>query len=108
MIVKSIEELNSVIKNNPAVLVYFSSPACSVCGVLKPKMFKETLDRYPKMVCVEVDISIAPEAGASLNVFAAPTAVIFLDGRESARKTRAFSPSQFLGEVQRAYDLLFG
>jgi len=107
MTIKNIDELESMIKNSPAVLVYFSSPACSVCGVLKPKMFEEVARRYPDMKCAEVDISIAPEAGASLNVLAAPTAVIFLDGREFARKTRAFSPSQLLDEVQRAYDILF-
>lgn len=106
MILKSVEELQEAIKNNSAVLLYFSSPLCSVCGALKPKMFKEANERYPNMSCFEVDISISPEVGVFLSVLAAPTVVIFLGSKEFARKSRAFSPSQLLDEVQRPYDIL--
>lgn len=108
MILTSVEEYEKAVKQNPAALIYFSSPSCSVCGVLKPKVFAETAKRYEKMRCFEVDISKTPEIGAKLNVLAAPTAVIFLDGKEFVRKTRAFSPAQLLDEVERPYTIFLG
>ena len=108
MIIQSVEAFDKVLAENPALLVYFSSPACSVCHTLKPKVFAAAAERYAKMTCVEVDISITPEVGARLNVLAAPTVVIFLDGREFIRKTRAFSVDGLLDEIERPYTIFLG
>ena len=106
--ITSVEAYEALIKENPAVLLYFSSPACSVCHSLKPKVFAAAAERYEKMVCEEVDISVSPEVGARLNVLAAPTVVIFLDGKEFVRKTRAFSVDGLLDEIERPYTIFLG
>ncbi len=106
--ITSVDALDTLLKENPAVLLYFSSPACNVCHALKPKVFAAAAERYEKMVCEEVDISIAPEVGARLNVLAAPTAIIFLDGKEFVRKTRAFSVDGLLDEIERPYTIFLG
>lgn len=106
--ITSVEAYEKLIGENPAVLVYFSSPACSVCHSLKPKVFEAAAARYEKMVCEEVDISVTPEIGAKLNVLAAPTVVIFLDGKEFVRKSRAFSVDGLLDEIARPYQIFLG
>ena len=106
--ITTIEKYDKLLKENPAVLVYFSSPSCSVCHSLKPKVFEAAAARYEKMVCEEVDISVSPEIGARLNVLAAPTVVIFLDGKEFARKSRAFSVDGLLDEIERPYTIFLG
>ena len=106
--IHTIEDLDAALANHPALLVYFSSPACSVCHSLKPKVFAAAAERYEKMVCEEVDISQAPDVGAKLNVLAAPTVIIFLDGKEFVRKTRAFSVDGLLDEIERPYTIFLG
>lgn len=106
--ITTIEEYESLIRETPAVLVYFSSPSCNVCHSLKPKVFEAAAARYGKMVCEEVDISVSPEIGARLNVLAAPTVMIFLDGKEFVRKSRAFSVDGLLDEIERPYTLFLG
>ena len=106
--INSVEEFDKAVAENPAVLVYFSSPACSVCHSLKPKVFAAAAERYEKMTCAEVDISLSPEVGAKLNILAAPTVVIFLDGKEFVRKSRAFSVDGLLDEVERPYTIFLG
>lgn len=108
MIIKSVEAFDKTVAENPAVLVYFSSPSCSVCHSLKPKVFEAAAVRYEKMVCAEVDISVTPEIGAKLNILAAPTVVIFLDGKEFVRKSRAFSVDGLLDEIERPYTIFLG
>jgi thioredoxin-like negative regulator of GroEL len=108
MRIKSVEAFEEALAEHPALLVYFSSPTCNVCHALKPKVFAAAAQRYEKMVCLEVDISLTPEVGAKLNVLAAPTVVIFLDGREFVRKSRAFSVDGLLDEIERPYGIFFG
>ncbi len=106
--ITTVEEYEKTVSENPAVLVYFSSPSCSVCHSLKPKVFEAAAARYEKMVCEEVDISVSPEIGAKLNILAAPTVVIFLDGKEFVRKSRAFSVDGLLDEIERPYTIFLG
>ena len=106
--ITTLEAYDRLIAENPAVLVYFSSPTCSVCHSLKPKVFEAAAARYEKMVCEEVDISVSPEIGARLNVLAAPTVVIFLDSKEFVRKSRAFSVDGMLDEIERPYTIFLG
>lgn len=106
--ISSIEEFSKVLIENEAVLAYFSTETCSVCKVLKPKVEEMLLESFPRIRAVYIQSDQLPELAAQLNVFSAPTVVVFFDGRESIRKSRAFGIDQLKGEIQRSYDLLFG
>ena len=102
----SIENINNTIKENLAVMVYFSAPTCNVCHALKPKLM-EALDVNFKDFKVEsVDISVEEDIAPHFGVFAIPTILVFLDGQEFLRKSRNMSVSEVIAEIKRPYEIM--
>ena len=92
---------------NPTAAIYYSTPECNVCKVLKPK-FKEMLsDKFPKISFAYVDVSDAKELAAQNSVFTVPTIVFFFDGKESLRKSRNINLIELKKELERPYSFLF-
>lgn len=105
--IKSLEEFRTI-KEGPALLAYFSTDACSVCHVLKPKVEELLHAEFPQMKMAYVKSDEQPEIAASNRVFTAPTVVIFFEGREYIRKSRAFGVGELRQEIMRIYDMVFG
>jgi len=104
--IKSIEQLDTLIKAKIGVAVYFSSPACGVCTVLKPKVEEMFAQEFPLINFTEVKIDLSPEVAGQNNVFAAPTLLVYLDGKEFLRSVRNMSISQLTEKIKRPYDML--
>ncbi len=103
---QTIETINNVIKENIAVMLYFSSPSCNVCHALKPKLL-EALDANFKEFRVEsIDISVEGEIAPYFGVFAIPTVLVFLDGKEFLRKSRHMSVDELIREIKRPYEIM--
>jgi thioredoxin 1 len=100
------DDLQQIIAHSQAVMVYFSTPDCSVCRALRPKLMQLTHERYALMQRVYVDIAAEPALGAAYNVFTVPTVLVFLEGREFARRSRAFSPAELLDALARPWEVL--
>lgn len=90
-----------------AVAIYFSTPTCSVCHSLKPHIAELLNNEFPNIVLHEVNIPEAPEVSAHFTVFTAPTLIIFYEGKEFRRFTRAFGISEIRQSIERPYQLLF-
>ena len=105
--VTSYQEFEQLLENQDAVLAYFSTDACNVCKVLKPKVYEMITESFPQMKMVYVQSDKQPELAAQNRVFAAPTVVVFFAGRETIRKSRAFGIEELKSEIQRPYSLLF-
>lgn len=105
--IPSIEEFRKVLDENEAVLAYFSNDACSVCKVLKPKVSQMVSACFPQIKAVDVDLDKFPELVAQMCIFTAPTVVVFFDGCETIRKSRAFGINELKAEIERPYYLLF-
>ena len=103
----SIQEFETILAENDAVLAYFSTEACSVCKVLKPKVVEMMKDSFPKVKMIYIESDKLPEVAAQNRVFAAPTVVIFFAGRETIRKSRAFGLDELKAEIQRPYSMMF-
>jgi len=102
----TIENIQLSIKENLAVMVYFSAPTCNVCHALKPKLM-EALDINFKEFKVEsVDISVEEDIAPHFEVFAIPTVLVFLDGKEFLRKSRHMSVDEVIREIKRPYDIM--
>ena len=102
----TIENIEKSIKENLAVMVYFSAPTCNVCHALKPKLL-EALDINFKEFKVEsVDISVEEEIAPHFEVFAIPTVLIFLDGKEFLRRSRHMSVDEVIREIKRPYEIM--
>lgn len=105
--VESFNELQNIVKNKSAVLVYFSHDLCNVCKVLKPKVAKLLEENFSEMEMLYVNTEKLPEAAGQHRVFTVPTVLVFFDGKESLRYSRNFSISELAIAIERPYDMLF-
>lgn len=101
------EEFEKLMAQQPAVLVYFSTLECNVCKVLKPKVMELVQSEFPEISLVYVETNLQPEIAAQNRIFAAPTLLVYFDGKEFIRKSRNLSIDQLLQELQRPYRLMF-
>ncbi len=100
-------EWQALLSEQGAVLLYFSGAACAVCHALKPKVMAMMAERFPRVALAEVPTEQATELSAQLSVFALPTIIIYFDGQESARFSRAFSLGELEAALARPYRLWF-
>lgn len=100
---KSIE---SLIKENEIVLIYFGNKTCGVCNVLKPKVEK-ILNNYPKIKGIEVDVDKDLEISSQFNIFTIPAILVFIEGKENIREARYLSMKDFENKIKRYYELFY-
>ena len=101
-----VSSLQHKIASRPAVAVYFTGPDCSVCTVLRPKLRDALKEAFDAMDFIEVDIAASPEVSSNHGVFAVPTLLVFLDGKEFVRRTRNMQPDEIVVALRRPYGLL--
>jgi thioredoxin-like negative regulator of GroEL len=102
----TLDTINKIIQNNLAVMLYFSAPTCNVCHALKPKLIDAIETNFKDFEIVSIDISQTPEIASHFSVFAIPTLLVFLDGREFLRKSRHMSVDEVIREIKRPYDIM--
>ena len=103
---QTIENINNTIKENVAVMVCFSAPTCNVCHALKPKLLEELDKNFSEFKVESVDISVEEEIAPHFDVYAIPTVLIYLDGKEFVRKSRHMSVSEVMDEIRRPYEIM--
>ena len=105
--VESLETLEATIKEDAAVLLYISHDACNVCKVLKPEIATLFDTNFPQVQQYYIDSKNQAEIAAQYSVFAVPTVIIYLDGKEFFRESRNISLTQLKEKVARPYELFF-
>jgi len=103
---QTIQTIENIIKENMAVMVYFSAPTCNVCHALKPKLLEAIDKNFKEFEVVSVDVSISQDISAHFSVFAIPTVLVFLDGKEFLRKSRHMSVDEVVREIKRPYKIM--
>ncbi len=103
---QSIQNINNIIENNLAVVLYFSAPSCNVCHALKPKLLEALNENFDDFKVVSVDISLTEDIAPYFNVYSIPTVLIFLDGKEFLRKSRHMSVGKIIDEIKRPYEIM--
>ena len=103
---QTIQNLNNTIKENIAVMVYFSAPTCNVCHALKPKLLEALETNFKDFQVESVDISVEEDVAPHFGVLAIPTVLIFLDGKEFLRKSRHMSVGEVIAEIKRPYEIM--
>lgn len=97
-------ELTALLDEHPLTLLYFSTPTCGVCKVLRPQvetLLKEEPPWHFQYMNTEESMEIA---GQHL-IFAVPTLVLMADGREVARLSRHFGMNELEQPVRRYAEL---
>jgi len=74
-----LNELKGKLQDEIALVVYFSSPSCNVCHVLRPKLMEALEKKFPSIGRYHADVALTPEVAAEFQVFAAPTISVFLE-----------------------------
>jgi len=105
--IQSLEEFNRMKQNEPALLGYFSTDACNVCKVLKPKVEELIQEEFPQVKLAYVKSDVLPDVAGQHQVFAAPTILVFYDGRETIRKSRNIGIDELRREISRPYSMIF-
>ena len=103
----TLEEIQRIVSEKPAVALYFSAPTCNVCHALKPKLFSALAEHFKELEIISVDVSDEQATAANYGVFAIPTLLVFLDGREFLRKSRHMSVDEVVAEIARPYEIMF-
>jgi thioredoxin-like negative regulator of GroEL len=104
----TLEELQTTIRSEVGVLLYFSGENCNVCHALRPK-FKELFDKeFSELKQIYLDAHENPEISAHYQVFSVPTMIVFMDGREFAREGRSVSLYQLQEKLSRPYGMMVG
>ncbi len=105
--IQSLEEFNLLKQEEPALLGYFSTDACNVCRVLKPKVEELIQAEFPQVKLAYIKSDVLPDVAGQHQVFAAPTILVFFDGRETIRKSRNIGIDELRREIGRPYSMIF-
>ena len=95
------ERILQKIRSAEHLVVYFSTPTCNVCKVLRPKVEGLVAER-DGIDFLYVDSSLHPTVAGQHVVFAVPTIVFYMEGREMRR----FSRNLYLDDFSRSLDHL--
>jgi thiol-disulfide isomerase/thioredoxin len=105
--IQSYEEFLKLKEEESALLAYFSTDACNVCKVLKPKVAELIQSEFPKIKLAYIKSDKLPEVAAQNQVFAAPTILVFFEGREYIRRSRNIGVGEMQNEIERPYAMMF-
>lgn len=100
--------LATFLQQYPICVLYFTTPDCGVCKVLKPKVAGLLAERFPAIGFAQVDCAVAPALAADMSVSTVPSLIVFTEERESLRKSRSFGLEGLATALERPYRLLFG
>ncbi len=109
MIIKDIftlEDFNEFITSNEASVVYFSTPECNVCKVLKPKLIEMLKEKFPLFSFAYVDCNASKELSAQNSIFSVPTIIFYIQGKELFRKSRNINLTELEFELERPYSFI--
>lgn len=104
--INNIEEFNTIVEDEPAVLAYFSHDACNVCKILKPKLNGMTNESFPKMQQIYINTERSPEIAGKCNIFTVPVVIVYFAGKESFRKSRNFGIGEIQEAIERPYSII--
>ena len=108
-LINDIEEINEAIEKNDFVLGYFTTTTCNVCKDLLPKIEK-MMEKFPNIVGVKGEADVEKRIsmpGRIRSVFAVPTIVLFIEGKETLRFARNVGVDELSEKIQRYYDMFY-
>lgn len=84
------EKIEDILKGRPLVLVQFGLESCLPCHNIREKiLWWQT--QHPLVSYEYVDMAEHAKLCGQLEIFAAPTLVLFADGKKSLQASRSFS-----------------
>jgi len=106
--IKTLEEFGKAVTKNRAAAFYFTTPDCTVCKILRPKLEELITEEFSEIKFYKVDCSEAPDVSGQNNIFTVPTVLFFFEEKEYIRKARNMSIHELRDEIKRPYFMIFG
>ncbi len=100
-------ETETLIKEEPAVLLYFSASNCGPCEAIRARLRPLMTEKFPGIRYVELPEDTDPALLARFEAFSRPLLLVFFDGREFIRKGLNMSFAELEQELTRLYGLAF-
>nr|WP_320118417.1 thioredoxin family protein [uncultured Marinifilum sp.] len=102
----SLDILQELKDDQKSFYIYFSAPACGVCQILRPKIEEMFGKQFPLLKAYYVDTSVQPEIAAQSGLYTNPSLLVFMNGQEVLRRSRAIGVDEVETVLQRYYDML--
>ncbi len=103
----TVKEYGDFIQRHPGAVLYFSTPECNVCKILKPKLLEILDEEFPELKFAYINCNEAKELAAQNQIFAVPTILFLFDGKETLRKSRNINLLILKEELNRPYELFY-
>ena len=101
----NINDIELVINRNRLCLFYVKAPGCGVCNVMFSKVGTLTED-YPQLVSCYTDITEEPLIASRFLVYAGPTVLLILDGKEVYRSSRFIDLEELERKIAQLIEFL--
>lgn len=98
------DEFSQKKSESALMLAYFSTPTCNVCKSLRPQVAQ--LIREYDVEGIYVDTETFPSVSGQLLVFAVPTMVLFVYGKEFGRFGRHLSMGELAASIERVKKII--
>jgi thioredoxin 1 len=102
-----INEIQSLIADKTAVLLYFYNDNCAPCKVLRPKVQEMVKEYFPNFELRLINAEKYPATSAEYGVFASPTLLVFIEGKEYIRESKNISINELHEKIERYYNMVF-
>ena len=102
-----IKDIQTLITDKTAVLLYFYNDSCAPCKVLRPKVMELIESDFPKIEFQLINAEKYPMTTAEYSVFSSPTILVFFEGKEYIRESKNISISELHDKIERYYKMIF-
>lgn len=102
-----INDIQSLITDKTAVLLYFYNDTCAPCLILRPKVQEMVKADFPRLDFRLINAEQFPATSAEYGVFASPTLLVFFEGKEYIRESKNISISELRDKIERIYNMVF-
>jgi thioredoxin-like negative regulator of GroEL len=103
----NLKQLQSILEDKELTLLYFSTPSCSVCKVMRPKV-EVLLAETPPWHFEYINTEESMEVAGQHMVFAVPTLLLMAEGKEICRYSRHFSLVELEMSIRRYAEIRKG
>lgn len=86
MIIENKMQLDQLLKEKEILILYFSTPNCSVCPALLPKVLNLAQDY--EVPVAEINAQELREVAGQFLIFTVPTLLVMFEGKEILRESR--------------------
>ncbi|MBN2259148.1 MAG: thioredoxin family protein [Clostridiales bacterium] len=102
----NVDQIKEILEKEQMVLAYFTTADCNLCKDLFPKI-EQMLEQFPKITGIRGEADKDPKIVGAFSVFVVPTIVLFVEGKETIRRSRTISVDELASAIDRYYGMIF-